>query len=118
VRFRLRSLFVLIAILALLLTAYRWRPIDGVIDFGNSGHTVWAEGYSDTGFRAVRLGMKRDQVYALIGQPFEHSWIDPRGHTVEQWTAPGDDANTFRRRDVIFSGDTVVEKVSVLDSPY
>jgi hypothetical protein len=118
VRFRLRSLFILIAILALLLTAYRWWPIDGVIDFGNSDHTVWAAGYSDAGFRAVRVGMKRDQVYSLLGRPFEHSWVNPRGHTVEQWTAPSDSSSVFRRRDVIFSGDTVIEKVSVLESSY
>jgi hypothetical protein len=102
-----------VAALSLALTVYRWWPIDGIIGnlFARGGHdTVWADGYSDKRWRAVRLGMCRDEVYNLIGLPIETGPIR-EGRVFESWThSPGD--TSYFQRYIEFKGDMVVEKIN------
>jgi hypothetical protein len=57
-RFRLHSLLQFTALVAVGLTLYRWWPLDGVMGsvgllaFGDD--TIWAKGYTDSGFRAAK----------------------------------------------------------------
>src|SRR5262245_47373426 len=120
-RFRLRNLFLIMALAAVVLTVYARRPLDG---YGGSlwatalgDNTVWAPGYTDGGFRAIKSGMKRSEVYALIGQPLG-SYSEPTGEVVESWTEMGElnesthyDCSVHFRT-ITFRGDVVVEKVA------
>jgi hypothetical protein len=124
-QFRLRGLLLFVAGIAILLTAYRWWPLDGWIGivFGSGSHhdTVWAEEYSDDGWSAVRVGMKRNDVYAILGRPleirnsrgmFDFDTIRQNpGEIVECWTQSPNDSSYFLRH-VVFSGDIVVDKIN------
>jgi hypothetical protein len=90
--------------------------IDGVDGFLFSlavpEDTVYAPGYSDAGFRKVRIGMTREQVYALIGPP-QRSWpvenADGTADSGARWShSPGD--TNFRCRVVLFASDRVSDK--------
>jgi outer membrane protein assembly factor BamE (lipoprotein component of BamABCDE complex) len=124
-RFRLRSLFVLTAFVAVAAYAFSsWcRSIDGpsgvffTIGFGDA--TVWAKGYSDDAFRSIKIGMTRGEVHALLGPPLEirqsYNQFDfdtirqQPGEIVECWTTTPNDSS-YRIRQVVFLGDRVVDK--------
>lgn len=108
------SLLLFVTIVALTIPLFfRWWPIDGVfgnlLPIGVTEDTEWAAGYSDAAFREVRIGMKRDDVYALLGRPIQKwNWI--KGEVHESWTrSPGD--TTYRERQIVFKGDTVVKNI-------
>lgn len=112
-RFSLRQLLLFVAALSLVLTAYRWWPVDGIIGnlFAYGGHdTVWATGFSDHGWRAIRVGMRREEVYALVGPPIENATM-PGGQGTEYWTRSPGDTNYFQRS-IEFNRDRVVDKSS------
>ena len=112
-RFRLRSIFVLTAIVALALTAYRSWPIDGLAGIRVRERTIYAEGYSDDDWRAIGLGAKRRDVYARLGQPTFVMHI-AGGRTLEEWSIAGgiSPPGLHRRRALGFQGDAVVFKKS------
>jgi hypothetical protein len=98
---------------AALITAYRWWPLDGVSGAyyfrTHPDQTVWASGYTDVGFRAVRAGMTRKEVYALIGQPLEtRDDVCGKVYTTQSWIRNPDDAAYWRYRMVTFVGDTAI----------
>lgn len=74
--------------------------------------TVYASGYSDAGFRRVRLGMTYDDVRRLIGEP-ELSWsIDGSSGGPDlgaRWSYSPADTN-FRCRVLLFREQRVVRK--------
>jgi hypothetical protein len=98
----LTVMFVLVAI-----NAYRWWPS------GGRDGTTWASGYTDEGFQAVRVGMTRGQVYALIGKPLAiRTKDDPEGrglYDVECWSGISDEWD-YRRREICFDDDVVSAK--------
>jgi hypothetical protein len=114
-RFRFTSLFLIAVILCLLLcTAFMLRPIDGffgaafLLFFDDA--TVWADAYSDNGFRAVRVGMSRSEVINLLGTPLVTASY-PDGRVGERWTK-GRSNLSYRRREVIFKENKAVEIVT------
>lgn len=94
--------------------AFRWRPIDGIegaiLSLFLREDTVWAEGYTNDRFRAVRIGMKRDEVYSLLGPPL-YQWHNASGEVVEWWTHSPDDTH-FRQRAIVFQGDRARRKIA------
>jgi hypothetical protein len=115
-RFRLRSLFLITALVAVGLMLHRWWPVDGfggIIAVVWGDNTVWAPGYTDAGFREVRIGMKRSEVHALLGEPLE-SHPQTGGEVIESWTTMGTTSFdcSIHFRCVTFKGDVVVEKVA------
>ena len=112
-RFRLGSLFLITAVVSAGLMLYRWWPVDGlwgVVAVVWGDNTVWAPGYTDAGFRAVKIGMKRSEVYALLGRPLA-SESEPTGEGVDSWTEMGADTDcSVHIRRVLFRGDLVVSK--------
>jgi hypothetical protein len=105
-RFGLRSIFVLIAVVALLLTAFRLWPVDGVI-VGLDAYTVFADGYSNSGWKSIRLGASRRDVYTRLGLPAHViSFADER--TVEEWSDGVVVPGRYRRRALGFKDDKVV----------
>ena len=110
-RFKLKSLLLFVAAVSIALTAYRWWPIDGVISnllaIRSEEDTVWADGYTDEAWRSVRIDMKRDEVYALLGLPLVKD-IDG-GNAHECWTRSPADTDFFQRS-LQFKGDTVICK--------
>ena len=113
-RFRINSVLLFIAVVAMGLCAYRLWPIDGLIGnlfaIFNDEDTVWADGYTNEGWRSVAVGMKRDEVYALLGPPLDTQPTGVAG-TLECWTRSPADTD-YRRRDLEFSGDRIVHKWS------
>lgn len=123
-RFRLRTLLLITALVAVVLLLgvklYRWQPLDGYTGSlwaALGDNTVWAPGYTDAGFRNVKIGMKRSEVYALLGQPLG-TYSDPGGKVIESWAAMGEltESNNYdcsvHIRHIAFQGDVVVEKVA------
>jgi hypothetical protein len=106
------------AVVATGLMLYRWWPVDGVagilgpLVFGDD--TVWATGYTDAGFRAVRIGMSRTEIYALLGPPL-HVMPTKTGQVAEGWTtldsSPNAQCNLFVRQ-IWFQGDTATSIVA------
>jgi hypothetical protein len=124
-RFRLQSLLLFTAVVAIALVGYRLWPLDGWMGslFSRVGDdTVWADGYSDNRWRSVYVGMKRDDVYELLGSPLEvqpnpklFGFDAPRqcpGEVVERWTrTPNNDSYSIRQ--LVFKGDVVVDKINI-----
>ena len=126
-RFRLRSLFWITTVVALALVIYRAWSMDGVIgtllglslEIARADDTVWATGYSGEGFRAIRKGMSRNDVYRRLGPPLDLSRYpssgiqspSAAGETVECWTAT-EHNSSYWVREIVFKGDTVVRKLS------
>jgi hypothetical protein len=71
--------------------------------------TVWADRYTDDGFRAVGLGMTRGDVYSLLGPPL-YCWDNGGGEIVEWWSRSPADTH-YRRRAIVFQGDIVSKKI-------
>lgn len=74
--------------------------------------TVYARGYSDSGFRKVRLGMTDQEVEKLIGRPLT-TWPTPESasgsNTGARWSfSPGD--TNYRCRVLLFRDHRVVVK--------
>lgn len=97
------------------LHAYLLDGLDGLFwGFVLSEDTVYSPGYSDSGFRAVRLGMTADEVHRLLGPP-QSRWMNRQGPTTletgERWSfSPGD--TNFRCRVVLFRNGIVIERHS------
>jgi outer membrane protein assembly factor BamE (lipoprotein component of BamABCDE complex) len=126
-RFRLRSLLLATACIAVLIALVSiWaRSLDGVLGnlFALVGpdDTVWADSYSGSSFRAIRPGMTRNEVYALLGPPlevrqsnqmfdFDTARQNP-GEIVECWTRTPEDSS-YHVRQIVFKEDRVVDKNS------
>ena len=113
-RFRLPALFLMTAVFAIAFTAYRNWPIDGVggrmLSIVIGEDTVWANGYTDDGWRTVHTGMSVAEVHALLGPPL-YVWNNDGTETVHWWTRSPSDSD-YRQRAVIFRGDKAVEKIS------
>jgi hypothetical protein len=120
-RFRLRDALIFTALLSAALLAYRSWPLDGIegIVFGFADDTVWADGYSDNLWHEVRLGIKRDEVYALLGEPLDirttrtpfdfDTLRQGPGEIVECWTRTPNNSS-YHVRQIAFKGDLVVAK--------
>ena len=106
----------LTAVVAAALTAYRRWPIDGVAGVGAREMTIYADGYSDTGWRSIRLGAKRRDVYTQLGPPASVMHI-AGGRTLEEWTHAFRSPGRYRRRALGFQGDTVVFKKAEITRP-
>jgi outer membrane protein assembly factor BamE (lipoprotein component of BamABCDE complex) len=104
-------MFAVMTIVAIALVAYRWWPIDGfdgMFDL-SPGNTTWANSFTDDGFRAVRVGMKRDEVLALLGPPLE-AGTSSSGYRVDSWTQSVTHLDRHRTRIITYKGGTVINK--------
>ncbi len=75
--------------------------------------TAYAPDYTDRGFRKVRIGMSRNDVTELLGEPIETWIITEVTPTIEYgaWSTSPLDTH-YRRRLVAFSENRVVRIVS------
>lgn len=115
------TLAVALAFLAAVVVAVRATPavaewrIDGASGIVNAilhgENTVFADGYTADGFRAVEPGMTREEVHELLGSPLE-SWDgtgDSTWDAAERWSlSPGD--SRYRFRAVYYRDGRVVAK--------
>jgi hypothetical protein len=110
-----RILIIIGAVIILLgvLSIRHYSSVDGfpavILALAFPEDTVYAPGYTDAGFMKVEVGMTREQVYRLIGQPIS-VWTN--SDTIgERWSrSPGD--THFRCRVLQFSEGKVVDKHS------
>jgi hypothetical protein len=115
IRFRLGALFLLTVLGALALSAYRYWPVEGIFGYGLSvvfgEDTEWAGGYTDEGWRVVRIGMNEADVHSLLGPPLYVVW-DRGGTVTTHWWTRSPSNGDYRERAVVFFGDKSVEKIS------
>jgi hypothetical protein len=107
-------------ILSLLLVIHLFRnytPLDGFSGmffasmFGED--TIYAAGYSDTGFRSIQIGMTQNEVFGKIGTPLNiwtNDWAKD-GSIGMRWTKSAHDSN-YRCRVLQFIDSKVVDKHS------
>lgn len=110
-RFGLRSLFALTTVLAILIVAIPiyWRSA-GIVGWMFED-TVWAPGYSEQAFDAIKVGMTTQQVRKLMGPPIETGpWNGNRRY--EGWTRSPSDSD-YRMRGVAYEGNVVDVKISM-----
>lgn len=109
------ALTTLVLVAAILVGLHLWL-IDGIDGWLWSltmpEDTVYTPGYSDSGFRAVKVGMTEAEVHRLLGPP-QTRWslggAHPASDLGERWSySPGD--TNFRCRVVLFSRGRAVEK--------
>lgn len=116
-RFKLRTLFVVMTFAVLLAAGARaWQSsVNGLPTliwlciYGED--TEWAADYTDEAFVSVTRGMTRGQVHELRGEPLFTEETQGGAELVDWWTRSPSDSN-FRQRAVVFRDDRAVEKVS------
>jgi outer membrane protein assembly factor BamE (lipoprotein component of BamABCDE complex) len=74
-------------------------------------NTIYANGYSETGFRQLRVGMTSIEVVALIGAPLEKAPYTG-GASVWDYTDQYNRTRSFWRRWLVIENDTVEEVVN------
>jgi hypothetical protein len=98
-RFTLSRMMVAVAVAGIVLAFAKFlfidnRPIDILIAAISAldGHsTVYSEGYSESKFRSLRLGMTARQVEDIVGPALERGhWMDSRDTGAGQPTTPGE----------------------------
>lgn len=92
--------------------------IEGVV-FAFADDTMWADRYSDNLWYKIQVGMKRSEVYALLGEPLDirtrRNMFDfdtlrqGPGAIVECWTRTPANSH-YHVRQIIFKDDMVVDK--------
>jgi hypothetical protein len=120
-RIAVTALSLTACVLVIYLSYHAFGPTDGIVGevlaLIYDDQTVWPiTDYSDNGFRAVRIGMSRGDVYSLIGRPINMQ-DDPDGIIRECWTWSGRDGS-YRKREVIFRGNEVIGKVAGFEVVY
>ena len=116
VRFTVHRMMVVVAALGIVLTLTRYVFIEDSPDqliaaLLHPRSTVYASGYNESRFRAIRIGMAVSQVESLVGSPLERR---------PAWWSSGDDlwlytrgrTSTGRRRWVVFRNGKVVEVIN------
>ena len=109
---RLRRIAIVLAVLAAFLTGLHIWLIDGIggliwgLFFRED--TVFAAGYTDSGWRSVRVGMTEDDVTGRIGEPLQ-VWTNQDASVGMRWSkSPGD--THYRCRFLQFNNGRVSEK--------
>lgn len=113
---RLLKCLIVTAAIGMCLAIANAYMLDGLTGFIFSSleneDTAYASGYTDAGFRGVKVGMSDADVFRLIGQP-QKSWpIGDSGEGSEtgaRWSYSPSDTN-FRCRVLLFRDHHVVEK--------
>jgi hypothetical protein len=114
IRFRLRTAFLIMTAIAAALFAYRLLPIDRITEelfYPGYSNTTWASGYSEDGFQTIRSGMKRKEVYAIIGPPLATEPPIETNHSVELWTARSN-GGPYQIRAIGYEHDVVIFTVA------
>lgn len=124
----LRKFIPIAIILALIASWFHFHLLDGLDGFllrliVGSEDTLYAEGYTDKGFRSVRQGYRREQVERALGKPME---IVPAGRTApKNWVFRLSDGgyegwiysvsrndSHYRIRVILFKQGVVIGKVA------
>ena len=109
---RLKQIGIVLAMVVAMLIGLNLWLIDGIngLFWGSlfKEDTVYAVAYTDSGWRAVRIGMAEDDVRRLIGQPLQ-VWTNEDATVSMGWSrSPGD--THYRCRALEFSKGRVAAK--------
>jgi hypothetical protein len=69
--------------------------------------TEYALGYSTAAFRRLRIGMSKDEVFALLGEPLDRYPVEGAREGWRWTRSPGD--RSYRVRVALFTGGRVSE---------
>lgn len=105
----------LLVLVVLSLGSLHFYLLDGLDGwfFGLSGNetTYYSSGYSENGFRRIRVGMDEKEVLSVLGEPLSRYPIRERAQT--GWRYSGyREKNDYRVRVVIFKHGRVMMKIS------
>jgi len=111
-----KSIAVLVCAVCIGAMAAHRAPLDGC--YGNflslifKEHTIYTDGYSNRGYRNIRNGMTKNDVLAIIGEPFYTNEDWKRWGPEERWWyTKSPDSTHYRMREVRFIEDAVSRKV-------
>jgi hypothetical protein len=100
---------VLIIAIPALLTAwyvksfgYSWSEAWSAVQHFGQTRTRYAQKFSESQLNRIRPGMKGDEVFKLIGQPFEGHIVNGRPGPIWKYSLPKGDAQYFHERAVLF----------------
>jgi hypothetical protein len=112
----IRKIIFVIGLGTSVLVYAHFRTLDGMtgLIFGTllPEDTVYASGYSDSGFRRIRVGMSRAEVESLVGAPQKEWPVEQVANGPDvgaRWSYSPADTN-FRCRVVLFRKGAVVAK--------
>jgi hypothetical protein len=109
-RLTVRRLMVIVSVIGVHLATFRALLIQEPI-FGFS--TFYSEGYSESRFSTLRVGMTFDEVEAIVGRPLHKvPWNQVAGHTNEErwhYSDRPDYTANYWRREVIFEDGKVTQ---------
>lgn len=105
---------VVVVLIAVAATIVHIRSLDGLQGYLlapiRKPDTEYAPGYTEKGFREVRLGQTRDDVIALLGQPLHKRSV--RKGAAEGWLysqSPG--SRDYRYREIQFADGLVTHRI-------
>ena len=109
---RLKQTALALAVVALVMIGLHMWLIDGLggLIWGSlfQEDTAYAAGYTDGGWRAVRIGMSSAEVTGIIGEPLQ-MWTNQDATVGMRWSkSPGD--TNYRCRVLQFNNGRVSEK--------
>jgi len=110
-------------LIAVAATVFFWQRRVSISEYmyfrNHSDETIWAKGYTDTGFRKVQNGMARRQVIAILGTPLEstdHIYCRCGTFATQSWTK-AERNGAYRRRTIDYVDDVVVLKQAGVVEP-
>ncbi len=74
------------------------------------GDTVFAPGYTQSGFGSIRVGMSEAQVRATLGEPLQSSMSN--GEVVDMWYSHSPNSTHYRQRGFILRGGVVTKVIA------
>jgi hypothetical protein len=109
-----RLILVVVLGLALILTVFHFYLLDGLtgafFSLGEKENTVYATGYTDSGFRRIRQGMSSNDVLSILGPPLAKYDLKNPHRVLWQYSKEIEDLS-FSVRNVIFKDAFVCEVI-------
>lgn len=100
-----------LVLIGALLSLIKWNERVGVW-FSGGADTIYASGYSETGFRSIRRGMTSNDVYRLMSDPLRVVHTHRNGQPEIAWiyadSSPTNRSGNFLIRVVVLDTEGVV----------
>jgi len=81
---------------------YSWSEAWASVQSFGKLRTRYAQKFSESQLNRIRPGMKGDEVFKLIGQPFEGHIVNGKPGPVWKYSLPKGDAEYYHERSILF----------------